>query len=448
MNRMLETGLLILAVALGIGAASAGMSLLVNILQSSREMLASPAYQEIVVSTVGEADEMDDPVSLKPVSEDALLTSADLDAADMAPSVDYAYVKNHIRMHFINEESIAEEEERRQEFEQMRSEAGGALGSSEGGEAPPEEGPRMEQTSLEDLENMALDGDIVIAELEEINGYEVTPGFFDAWELTASSGSLFTESDMTGTSSIVVLGAEAAELLAPEGEPPESLPGKKLLTRDGLVTVIGIAGRTGGDNDDAFFQPYQSDGGGSGFRRMFMNTQLRFTVDDPENLDETALLLQKWFDREYGEQQIVISNPRSEAVQLVSRNTGIGLLILFLSLAGLFIASVNVSNILMSRAMRMKKHVGILMALGASRRRVMELFGTEALGIILAGAVFGTFLSIPLRNYMQSSLDISRGSGIYTLLGISLSAVLTFFFGILPARQYSGIDPAKAMRAA
>ena len=438
MNPILESGLLIVAVALGIGAASAGMALLANTVRSSQLMLESPAYQEIIVSTVSDADDMEEPVSLKPVQETAILTSADLAAGEIAPSVVNSYVKNNTRMRFLNEESIVQDEARRQTMAE----------NGMNDDTPPEEENALRNASLDDLEQMALDEDILIVDLDETEGYEVTPGFFEASDLKASAGSLFTEDDMTGRSSLVVLGSELAELFTPAGEDTSNLLGKTLLTRDALVTIIGILEPGGGNNDGVFFSPYQSDQGLQDFRRMFMNTQLRFTVDDPANLDDTALQLQNWFDSQYGEQQIVISNPRSEALQLIARNTGIGLLIMFLSLAGLFIASVNVSNILMSRAMRMKKHVGILMALGASRRRVMELFGMEALGITLIGALFGTLLSIPLGEYMQSSLGITGGSEVFTLLGVLISAVLTLAFGLLPALQYSKIDPAIAMRAA
>jgi ABC-type antimicrobial peptide transport system permease subunit len=158
--------------------------------------------------------------------------------------------------------------------------------------------------------------------------------------------------------------------------------------------------------------------------------------------------LQQWFDSQFGELQIVISNPRSVAQQLMNRNTGIALLIMFLSLSGLFIASVNVSNILMSRAMRMKKHVGILMALGSSRKQITQLFAAESLGITLLGAAFGTFLSLPLGQTMQASLDMNGGNGMYIPLGVVISIVITLTFGLLPARQFSKIDPAIAMRAA
>jgi ABC-type antimicrobial peptide transport system permease subunit len=186
----------------------------------------------------------------------------------------------------------------------------------------------------------------------------------------------------------------------------------------------------------------------SGFRNMFMNTQLRFAVEDPEKLDETATLLNGWFTRQFGEDQIVISNPRAEAEQLIARNTGISILILFLSAAGFFIALVNVSNILMSRVLRMKKNVGILMALGSSKQGIMNLFLTEALMLAIAGAIAGAILAVPLSNYMRTAAGIESSSWVYIAIGAVFAGVLTTLFGLIPSRQFMKIDPAQAMRSA
>lgn len=452
LNRGLETGLLVIAVALGIGAATAGMALLGNTLKSSAEMLESPEYKEIVVRTAGDGKDMAAPVSLRAVEENAVLTSSDLEAGALVPAVAYSYIKNHSRMEFINAEYVVEEEQKQAMRDRIAP--GGAEGGADGEALPPPPGDNgFRNAGMEDLENFALDSDILISELDDVIGYEVSPSFFDAWDLTAASGSLFSSADLDGTSSLAVIGHDLAALLTENGQGDmDALVGKKLLTRDGLITVIGILEPTGDLNDDLFFSPYTSDAGLNGFRRMFMNTELRFTVDDPEELDAAAILLQNWFDSRFGEDQITLSNPRSQALQLISRNTGVSLLILFLSLAGLFIAAVNVSNILMSRAMRMKRHVGILMALGSSRQGILRLFAWEAAGITLAGALLGVLLSLPLNRTMQSSLSsiesMGGGGWIFTLTGVLISASLTILFGLLPARQYSKIDPAVAMRAA
>ncbi|MDP3178621.1 MAG: FtsX-like permease family protein, partial [Spirochaetaceae bacterium] len=227
--------------------------------------------------------------------------------------------------------------------------------------------------------------------------------------------------------------------------------GKKLLARNGYQTVVGILKPTGkAELDDSFFSPYKTIttfGPGGGMRFFGGNVQLRFTVSDPSKLSSTEAILSDWFAERYGEAQIAISNPRSEAQRLIDRNTGIGLLILILSLSGLFIALVNVSNILLSRGLRMRRNVGILMAMGASRSRIMGLFSTEALVVAAAGSALGAALSLPLSGTMQGALGLSTGAWGYAFVGAVASCILTLAFSLVPAWQSSRLVPAEAMRA-
>jgi len=514
-NRTLESLLLILAVAMGVGAAASGLSLIANIGSYSKETLASPAYREIIVSTQNNATDMTDPVILKPTQDNVVLTTKDLDAATMVPQVAHAYISNQTELRFINQAEAEREatmvrdgfggpppEEAATtgvpssataatatagtaasagtataptaattEIEAVptpttsgtgtgtatassagTANAGAATGtrtqSARTSDRPPQE--RFGLSSAE-LEVAVADASIIIGQQENLAGYRVTPQFFDAWSMKAGSGSLFTDSDLSGTQSIVVLGSEAAMVLAGEGKDPASLVGKKILARQGYQTVVGILQSTGkAVYDGAYFTPYRSGatGFGGGPPMRSMNTQLRFSVADPKSLTETAAGLTEWFDSQYGEGRIVVSNPRAETERLMARNTGIGLLILFLSLAGLFIASVNVSNILMGRGLRMRKNVGILMALGASRAAIITLFAKEALAISAAGSLLGALLALPLSASMRNALGITGGSWWYLLVGIAAAWVPTIIFSLMPARQNSMIDPAQAMRVA
>ncbi|MBN2050418.1 MAG: ABC transporter permease [Spirochaetales bacterium] len=438
-GRLLETGLLVLAVALGVGAAAAGISLLAGIRNYSNDLLSSPEYREIVVSTHGNSEDMEDPVSQKPVRETTVLTSEDLAAARVVPEISYAYIANRRMLHFINEASVAREEEMRQNMP--------APPEGEGGE-PGETDPfRPLMYGSEDLAEASTDETILIVELEEARGYAVSSDFFTALGLQAKAGSLFTEEDYKNPTNDILLGADLAEMITPEGKNCEDLIGKKLLARDGYFTVTGIIDTDNTSYGDSFFSPYR-DGSFGGFRMPGMDTALRFSVDDPKQLEETAFLLSDWFTSLYGEGQITVSNPRAEAEQLVARNTGIGVLILFLSLTGLFIAAVNVSNMLMSRALRMKKHVGILMALGASRKKIMVLFSGEAALITGAGSLLGALLAIPLSRTMQGALDVAGVSLLYILPGVLAAAGLTMLFSLLPIRRHTGTAPAEAMHSA
>ena len=105
-GRMLESGLLILAVALGVGAAASGLSLLFHTNQYSKEMLTSPAYREIVVTTQDNIDDMEQAVVEKLNAEYTTLTAADLTAAEIIPQVSYAYIQGRTKMGFLTDELL------------------------------------------------------------------------------------------------------------------------------------------------------------------------------------------------------------------------------------------------------------------------------------------------------------------------------------------------------
>lgn len=463
-GRMLESGLLILAVALGVGAAASGLSLLFHTNQYSKEMLTSPAYREIVVTTKDNIDDMEQAVVEKLNAEDTTLTAADLTAAEIIPQVSYAYIQGRTKMEFLTDELLEDKgmagrmpRNRPPREEEDPSISSGAkvkeiddssTGSGTKGAAESEEVKKFFEM-VETFKKAKDNPEYIIPEIEDLPGYTVTPQFFEAWNIEASQGSLFTSTDMRSRSNLVILGSKAAELLTGKENNTELITGKKIISYETYFTIVGVLKPTGTDYDNYFFRPDTIYGDDEKFqmRSRFMNRQLRFAVTNPSDLDSAAILLKEWFEKAYGEGQIAVSNPREEAAKLVARNRGISVLILFLSMAGLFIASVNVSNILMSRSLRMKKHVGILKALGASKAAILKLFTGEAIFITITGSLVGMVLAFPLTRAMEGSLDLGKGSFWNILAGVGLSSILTLIFSIVPAWQNSGVNAAEAMRS-
>lgn len=416
MSRILESGLLIIAIALGVGTASSGLSLYFNTLKTGKELLDSPQYKEIVVTSRSNIHDMDYPL-LETAAEETVLTIYDLSAGEITPNVTYSYIIHPSRLKMIN---------------------------SGNNEMP--SGPGMNIDNSVDLEEIKNNPSIIFSNLDEIYGNEVTSHFFNARGLEASEGSLFSANDYTSTENLIVLGSELAKKL--KGEDEESLIGKKLPAWNGLHTVVGILKESGSDYDNKYFSPKKTLTSNSKFMRRSPgeDSQLRFYITDVSLLEKTANQLTHWFKIKYGDSQISVSNPREEVKNTISRNKGVSALILFLSLTGLFIASVNVSNILMGRAIRMKKHVGILKALGASQKTITKLFAQEAISITLLGTIIGTLFAIPLSNGMEKSMGLDSITWIYTGLGVLLSFILTFVFSVFPAKLNSRINPADAMR--
>jgi len=470
--RTLESGLLLLAVALGVGATAAGFSLLANTQKVGAEMLASPAYREIVVSTQTKSDDMSTPVVAKPAAENVILTASDLRVAASVPSVKHAYVQSGTELRFTTQNSI-------RQFAQLRQQvattgvgtmtSGGSTivingpapaGVGEGGEPAGQGAGSGRQNRMgppgmltaDELAKKQAEADVFLTEVDQLRGWAVTPQYFDAWGLKAVTGSLFAESEAQSDSTLVVLGSAAAVQIAGTKTDPKSLVGKKILTWEGYASVVGILGPSGTQTiDNSFFTPYQTlatTGGAGPARRMSFNVQLRFAVDSPGRLESAAASLTQLLSETYATDQLVVSNPRAEAQKLIDRNTGIGVLILFLALAALFIASVNVSHILMSRGLRMRQGVGILMALGASRQSILGLFASEGVFLSTAGSLLGALLAWPLSQTMESALGLTSSSVWFLLAGVGGAWVLNLVFSIIPAIQNSNVPPADAMRAA
>lgn len=461
-RRAVETFLLVLGLSLGIGAAAAGIALVARTFRASEELLASPAYREIIVSTRTEAAEMDNPLVAIDGENDVVLTSLDLAAASEAPDVAYAYIKQPrvfrnaapivFRMQRSTAENAGNAEIRGgsddQDVDGEGSGGTAAETADNGGEAAAGSASAENRPAFAELAEVL---DSPEPTVDEWYGYAVSPEFFDAWGLSAAEGDLFTVEDIaSGADNVMILGSELGRTLFADGQ----ALGRKVVYLRQLVTVAGVLEPTRTEMDRLAFVPaFMPDVSGD-IRtneitqfRGFWNSDLSFMVEDSDRLDEAAAQIRAYFEREYGAQAVTLSVPREEAEATRDRNARLTAIILFLGVSGLFIAAVNVSNILLSRAMRRQRTVGILKALGASRNAIFRLFFTEALAVGVAGTIVGLFVSILLARLMQSTIDIGRINPSMLAVGLGVSWVVSTVLTVFPAMQASRIPAAEAMRS-
>ncbi len=424
-NRTAETLLLIIGLSLGIGASSAGMAMVIRTGEISDELLSAPLYREILVSTRQSSGEMDVPLMIHDDDREVVLTTIDLQAANDAPSIAYGYVKQSTV--FRNTTSIIKRPE--------SSEAGEDFLSSS-------RAHREEMTA-----QLGPDAPTVL--LTEWQGYLVSPEFFPAWGLYAGQGSLFSLDDIRDGRKYMVIGSELAGLLFDE----PNFIGQNILAGPDVYEIVGILEPAGTSMDYMAFAPaFMPDAAqniqSSNISAMQSrwNTTLSFIVEDPGRLEQAADQLEAYFSRAYGPGSVIISIPRAEAEALRDRNSRIGIIILFLAAAGLLIAAVNVSNILLGRAMRKQKTIGILKALGASRNKIFYLFFREAFMIGIYGTILGIGVSYLAARLIQTSAGLGEINILTLALGIASAWVITTLLTIFPALQASKIPASEAMR--
>jgi ABC-type antimicrobial peptide transport system permease subunit len=126
---------------------------------------------------------------------------------------------------------------------------------------------------------------------------------------------------------------------------------------------------------------------------------------------------------------------------------------LMATLSGIFgglavvIATLGLYGVMSYMVARRRTEIGIRMALGADRKRVVRLIVREAVVLLAAGLIAGGMLSIAAARSASALLygikpwdPATLGMGIAALAGVSLLAAW------LPARRASRVAPNTALR--
>jgi predicted permease len=117
----------------------------------------------------------------------------------------------------------------------------------------------------------------------------------------------------------------------------------------------------------------------------------------------------------------------------------------------LLLASINVANLLLASAIARRRELGVRLAIGASRWRVVRQLLTESLLVALAGGASGFLLAIwlvPVIARLSDApllVDLSMDARIFTLLAL-VTVGAGLMTGLLPARYVLSGDVATPLK--
>jgi len=118
-----------------------------------------------------------------------------------------------------------------------------------------------------------------------------------------------------------------------------------------------------------------------------------------------------------------------------------------IALISLFVGSIGIANIMLVSVTERTKEIGIMKAVGAQRRDVLELFLAEAVMLGVLGSVLGTVVGV-VGAYVATQLIglplvfAFEWFGIAVVVGIVVGIVA----GVYPAWNAARIDPMDALR--
>jgi predicted permease len=275
-----------------------------------------------------------------------------------------------------------------------------------------------------------------------VTGNLITPGFFRALRIPVLRGRDFSDADGPDAPQVVIINETFAKMFWPGGD----ALGHRIDTGGGgMGTIVGIVGdikqaRLADPPEPQFYRAHAQDP----WDRMTYTIRVR--GDDParilpdvrralHDIDPTLAI--------YGSTTLdrMIENA-------VSSKRLFGGLFVALATVALFLAAAGVYAVMSFFVGQRIPEIGLRMALGAERRRVIGLVMRRGIGLAVIGGVFGLVVgAVAARALAHSLYGVSPGEPfIYAVAAISLAAAATLAT-FAPARRASAVDPMVALRS-
>ncbi|MEE8587511.1 MAG: FtsX-like permease family protein, partial [Acidobacteriota bacterium] len=271
----------------------------------------------------------------------------------------------------------------------------------------------------------------------------VQPGFFETLGIPLLRGRLLRSSDDASSSKAVVIDQAMAERFWP-GEDPL---GRRILTYGQWEgEVVGIVGNV----RQAFLreehQPHyyvtcrQTPSGAPWSLEVALHTSL-----EPLSLLQPVRQAVAALDAQVPAYDFR-SMPQQLADSLTEERFSLTLHGIFAGLA-LLLAVLGMYGVLSFSVSRRRREIGLRMALGAQRRRVVSQIVAEGLSPALAGLVLGLAGAMLLTRHLSALLFGVQPTDPATLAAVSSVLLLSALLACtLPARRASATDPAEALR--
>jgi predicted permease len=286
-----------------------------------------------------------------------------------------------------------------------------------------------------------VDGVTVSFEQVPLRTNDVGPEFLRTFGIPLLEGRDIRDTDTSTSQHVVVVNETFVKKLLPHKDPIGHLLGKKHPS-----TIVGVAKDSKYRSVDeapramAYF-PYTQGSGAP----LTLQVELR-TKGDPEavlpSVERVIHEVDPNIPLEKPMSQVAVFEDSYAQQRLFSR------LAMFFGLLAALLVGIGLYGTLSYRISRRSTEIGVRMALGAQRGRVLQMVMRESLQIAALGVALGIPLAMLTGHFMTSMLfglePYDKWTALASLVGVVAIGLVA---GYLPARRAASIDPMQALRS-
>lgn len=297
------------------------------------------------------------------------------------------------------------------------------------------------------LRNTTTQEAVIGREKKQCNLVAVTNGYGEISNLPIDAGVDFSDADMEEGQRVAVIGADIAK---ENFGSAEDAVGQSIRIDNTIYQIIGILekkseGLQGLYPDDTIFLPYRT----AEENNLFNDYSLPQAVGLAQNtgvIEKAKARLKSTLD--YLLEDITMYTVEDAGSRIdAALESARTMKMLLISVAAIvfLVGGIGIMNVLFVSVKERTREIGILKAIGTSKRDILLLFLLESMGIGLFGGIAGVVLSyaaMPLMRLTDIAVSSSAGGQIAALIfAVSTAAI----FGLYPAYKASELKPIDAL---
>ncbi|MBR6044482.1 MAG: ABC transporter permease [Ruminococcus sp.] len=284
--------------------------------------------------------------------------------------------------------------------------------------------------------------------IEETESYTIAGTLSDYAGLSNLSllfGDYLSDTDNENKTKVCVLGYSAAKnIFGSAEEAYDSI----VYIDDRPYTVGGVLAEQGSveagiSADEAIFIPYAT--GIKYLTGSDISPTITVIAEDVDNIGAVAENVRSVLAASYPNAEFTISDAGSKMEAANKSNRTLTLMLIAMASIVFIIGGIGIMNVLFVSVKERTQEIGILKAIGGSRRDILLEFILEACSISLIGGIIGVAMSFGVSPLITSFSIRMEMSVTGALLALGFSLVTGTVFGFYPAWKASRLVPVEAL---